>query len=197
MRQGDTVASIAARFGTTEQHLRELNELGNAKTLAVDSELRVPSSVTALPEQVRIAAARVDSRTPGRGTRSARGKARRHAVEHRRTPWHGLSTLLRINGLKTNSTLRIGQRLRLSGTATITTSSGGVTGSAPGGDGRKVTYVVRSGGHADQHRADAERQRGCAARGGTSSAVLPSAPASGSSRTCAGAAERCAIIRPH
>ena len=147
LRKGDTVTSIATRFGTTAQHLRELNELGNANNLAVDSELRVPSAVKALPENVRIAAARVDSRLPG-GVRAVHvvkrgdtlsGIAQKHNM--------GLSTLARINGISTTSTLRIGQRLRLSAAASVVASStiGGVVSSEGNADGRKVTYVVRRG----------------------------------------------------
>ncbi len=147
VRQGDTVASIAARFGTTAQHLQELNSLGNATRVAVNSELRVPSAVKALPEQVRTAAARVDSRLPG-GVRAVHvvkrgetlsGIARRHNM--------GLSSLARINGIGTSSTLRIGQRLRLSAAAGSSSSSrsGGVVSSETSASGRKVTYVVRRG----------------------------------------------------
>jgi LysM repeat protein len=146
VRQGDTVASIAARFGTTAQHLQELNSLGNATRLATDSELRVPSAVKALPEQVRTAAARVDSRLPG-GVRAVHvvkrgetlsGIARRHNM--------GLSTLARINGIGTTSTLRVGQRLRLSAAASSSSaSSSGVVSSQASASGRKVTYVVRRG----------------------------------------------------
>jgi membrane-bound lytic murein transglycosylase D len=147
VRQGDTVASIAARFGTTSQHLQELNSLGNATKLAVDSELRVPSAVKALPENVRTAAARVDSRLPG-GVRAVHvvkrgetlsGIARRHNM--------GLSTLARINGIGTTSTLRVGQRLRLSAAASGSSASsgGGVVRSETSAAGRKVTYVVRRG----------------------------------------------------
>jgi membrane-bound lytic murein transglycosylase D len=148
VRKGDTITSIAARFGTTAQHLRELNDLPNASNLAVDSELRVPSAVKALPEQVRIAAARVDSRLPG-GVRAVHvvkrgdtlsGIAQKHRM--------GVSTLARINGISTSSTLRIGQRLRLSAAAAPASSStagGGVVSSEDDGDGRKVTYVVRRG----------------------------------------------------
>jgi len=142
VREGDTVASIAARFGTNAQHLQELNSLGNANKLAVDSELRVPSAVTALPDQVRLAAARVDSRLPG-GVRAVHvvrngdtlsGIARKHGMS--------ISTLARINNLRTTSILRIGQRLQLNTVA----QPGGIVASQATGDGsNKVTYRVRSG----------------------------------------------------
>ncbi len=86
---GDTVTSIAGAFGTTSQHLQELNSLGNATKLAVESELRVPSAVKALPQKVR---------TRGRPRGLARawwracgacGQARRNPVRHRQAPQHG------------------------------------------------------------------------------------------------------------
>jgi len=143
VRKGDTVTSVAAHFGTTAQHLQELNALGNTTKLAVGSELRVPSSVTALPEQVRLAAARVDARLPGgvRAVHVVRSGDTLSGIASR----HGMSvaTLARINGLSTGATLRIGQKLRLSAAGRV--SSGGVVASEGSGDGRKVTYVVREG----------------------------------------------------
>jgi membrane-bound lytic murein transglycosylase D len=142
VREGDTVASIAARFGTNAQHLQELNSLGNANKLAVDSELRVPSAVTALPDQVRLAAARVDSRLPG-GVRAV------HVVRNGDTlsgiaKKHGLSisTLARINNIRTTSILRIGQKLQLN---SVVKPSGIVATQATGDGNSKVTYLVRRG----------------------------------------------------
>jgi len=144
VREGDTVTSIAARFGTNAEHLQQLNSLGNANKLAVDSELRVPSAVTALPEQVRLAAARVDSRLPG-GVRAVHvvrsgdtlsGIARKHGMS--------IATLARINNIRTTSILRIGQRLQLNSIAA--SSTGGVVATEATGDGsNKVTYLVRNG----------------------------------------------------
>jgi len=150
VKAGDTITNIAARFGTTAQHLREMNELGNANTIALGSELRVPSAVKSLPEQVRLAAARVDARTPG-GVRAVHvvrrgdtlsGIARRHGM--------GASNLARINGISTSSTLRIGQRLKLNAVAMPVSNTSPVRiptvmSSDASGDGHKVTYVVRRG----------------------------------------------------
>ncbi len=149
VKTGDTVTNIAARFGTTAQHLREMNELGNANTIAMGAELRVPSAVKSLPEQVRLAAARVDARTPA-GVRAVhvvrRGDtlsaiARRHGM--------GASNLARINGISTSSTLRVGQRLKLNAVAMPVSNTGSGTPTVmsgdTSGDGHKVTYVVRRG----------------------------------------------------
>jgi membrane-bound lytic murein transglycosylase D len=142
VREGDTVTSIAARFGTNAQHLQELNSLGNANKLAIGSELRVPSAVTALPDQVRLAAARVDSRLPGgvRAVHVVRRGDTLSAIAKR----HGMSvsSLARINNIRTTSILRIGQKLRLNSVA----EPGGIVATEASGNGsNKVTYLVRRG----------------------------------------------------
>src|SRR5690606_38780799 len=122
------------------EHLRELNQLGNASTVVVGAELRVPSKVSALPPVVLQAAARVDSRALDtvravhvvRSGDTLSGIARRYKVS--------VSSLARMNNISTTSILRIGQRRRLNtgsvaGTGTVIVSA----------DGQQLTYVVQSG----------------------------------------------------
>ena len=66
--RGDSIASVRARFHTTVNVVRELNDLPT-QGLTVGDDLRVPSAVTELPPKVMLAAARVD----GRG-RAPRGR---------------------------------------------------------------------------------------------------------------------------
>ncbi|HUG72916.1 MAG TPA: LysM peptidoglycan-binding domain-containing protein, partial [Steroidobacteraceae bacterium] len=142
VRDGDTVTNIAQRFGTSAQQLRELNQLGNANTIVTGSELRVPSKVSALPQVVLQAAARVDSNLPGavravhvvRSGDTLSGIAKRYKV--------GVSTLARINNIRTTSLLRIGQRIRITAEASSSGGGGTVIVSA---DGQQVTYVVQRG----------------------------------------------------
>lgn len=142
VREGDTVAAIARQFGTTAQHLRELNQLGNADAVKAGSEIRVPSSVNQLPEKVLQAAARADRRPAPPGVRAV------HVVRSGESLWsisrqHGVTVaqLARLNGLNQNAPLRPGQRLRLSaGSASTATLA-----AATAGTGQQVTYVVRSG----------------------------------------------------
>ena len=151
VRDGDTVTTIASRFGTTAEHLRQLNGLGEASSVPAGSELRVPSAVSALPEKVLQAAARVDARGSGR----ARGGSARavHVVRRGESLWtiarrHGMTVtqLARANGISTKATLRAGQRLRLgSGSATASAPQSANTESAGGTTERRVTYVVRRG----------------------------------------------------
>jgi membrane-bound lytic murein transglycosylase D len=141
VREGDTVTSVAQRFGTTAQHLRELNELGNANTIKVGAELRVPSAVATLPPQVLQAAARVDGRNRSRSVSAVHvvrrgdtlsGIARQHSTS--------VATLARINGIDPNGTLRAGQKLKLRSGS----EAGGQVASVSG-DGKRVTYVVQRG----------------------------------------------------
>jgi membrane-bound lytic murein transglycosylase D len=142
VRAGDTLTSVAQRFATTTQHLRELNELpAPASTLAEGAELRVPSAVSALPPRVLQAAARVDAR-------SRRGQTVRavHVVRRGDSLWsiaqrHKMDvvTLANLNRIDPNDTLRAGQRLVLHA------QEAGSTAAAESADGRRVTYVVRRG----------------------------------------------------
>jgi len=145
VREGDTVASISQRFGTTAQHLRELNQLGSTGTVVIGTELRVPSQVSSLPEVVRVAAARVDARQPGavravhvvRSGDTLSGIAKRYKV--------GVSTLARLNGIRTTSILRVGQRLKLhsEGAGGSSMAGGGLVITSD--DGAQMTYVVQRG----------------------------------------------------
>ena len=145
VREGDTVASISQRFGTTAQHLRELNQLGSTGTVVIGTELRVPSKVSSLPEVVRVAAARVDARQPGavravhvvRSGDTLSGIAKRYKV--------GVSTLARLNGIRTTSILRVGQRLKLHSDSTSGGSAGGGGQVTVSDDGAQMTYVVQRG----------------------------------------------------
>jgi membrane-bound lytic murein transglycosylase D len=138
-RPGDTVTGVASRFGTTAEHLREMNGLGAATNIEVGSELRVPSAVKALPPQVLQAAARVDNRGRSRNVRAV------HVVRRGDSLWsiakrHNMDvvTLANLNRIDPTDTLRTGQRLKLT---TGATTGGGVVSD----DGRRVTYVVQPG----------------------------------------------------
>ena len=140
-REGDTVAGIAQRFGTTAEHLSKLNELGTANTVETGAELRVPSSVQALPPQVLQAAARVDARN--RRTQSVRAV---HVVRKGDSLWsiakrHNMDvvTLASMNSIDPADTLRAGQRLKLN------PEEVGLIEGAETPQGRRVTYVVRRG----------------------------------------------------
>jgi membrane-bound lytic murein transglycosylase D len=148
VRDGDTVLSIAQRFGTTPQHVRELNDLGNANTVQLGAEIRVPSAVTSLPPLVLQAAARVDARDSPRRTRTVRAV---HVVRRGDSLWsiakrHNMDvvTLASLNDINPAGNLRAGQRLQLNATAVRAVPTANTAGSS-NGQGRRVTYVVRRG----------------------------------------------------
>src|SRR5882762_5835380 len=59
VRHGDSIASVARKFHTSVNVIRELNDLPTGG-LAVGDDLRVPSAVPELPAKVMLAAARVE-----------------------------------------------------------------------------------------------------------------------------------------
>lgn len=135
--RGDSVASVAKRFNTTANVVREMNDLPTGP-LTVGSDLVVPSASISLPAKVLLAAARVDS--PGRSAR----RPHVHVVHRGDTMWSiarrtgvDVNKLAMMNGMQPGDPLRAGQRLRLSNS-----DSGGRTAAA---GARKVTYTVRAG----------------------------------------------------
>ncbi len=134
--RGDSVASVARRFNTTANVIREMNDLP-AGVLTIGSDLRVPSTTTALPPKVLLAAARADGRD-----RSAR-RPHVHVVHRGDTMWSiarrtgvDVNKLAVMNGMQPGDPLRAGQRLRL---------SNGESRSSSAPSARKVTYTVRAG----------------------------------------------------
>jgi membrane-bound lytic murein transglycosylase D len=135
--RGDSVASVAKRFNTTANVVREMNDLPTG-TLTVGSDLRVPSELAALPAKVLLAAARVDN------PRTRLSKRPHVHVVHRGDTMYSIARrtgmdvnkLAMMNGMQPGDPLRAGQRLRLSNSDAV-----GRTAAAP----RKVTYTVRAG----------------------------------------------------
>jgi membrane-bound lytic murein transglycosylase D len=135
--RGDSVVSVAKRFNTTPTVIREMNDLPTG-ALTVGADLHVPSTSTALPAKVLLAAARVDGHD-----RSSR-RPHVHVVHRGDTMWSiarrtgmDVNKLAVMNGMQPGDPLRAGQRIRLSNGE----SGGGVSASTA----RRVTYTVRSG----------------------------------------------------
>ena len=137
--RGDSVVSVAKRFHTTVDVIRELNDVPSG-AFTVGTDLRVPAANVELPPKVMLAAARVDgrvrsSRRPhvhfvhaGAGD-SLWGIARRTGID--------VNTLASMNGMRPGDTLKAGQRIKLSAPS----RSAGTGDSAA----RRVTYTVRPG----------------------------------------------------
>jgi peptidoglycan lytic transglycosylase D len=153
VRKGDSVASVAKKFSTRPDVIRELNDLPSG-ALTVGTDLRVPSETLTLPPKVVLAAARVD------GKRGAinRGRQHVHVVRRGDTLWAvaqrsgmDVNTLAMLNGMQPGDTLRAGQRLKLTSSTAVAPSasrtrltSSGSRSSSSAASG-PVTYVVRTG----------------------------------------------------
>ena len=147
--RGDSVSSVARRFHTTPNVIRELNDVP-AGALTVGMDLRVPSANTELPAKVMLAAARVDGRVRGmrrphvhihvaRAGDSLWGIARRAGMD--------VNTLASMNGMHPSDTLKAGQRIKLSAPSAAAVAAATETDNAAAGTGaaRRVTYTVRLG----------------------------------------------------
>jgi membrane-bound lytic murein transglycosylase D len=156
VRRHDTVYSVARRFKTSVEILRKLNTIDGR--LVVGTELEVPATVYTLPENVRLAAERVDGRSRWtrhfrfRVVRVRRGDSLWAIARRNRMNVH---TLARLNGLSPGQTLHPGERLRLVASTPIYRHSrryrhhhwrdaDGYSSSSEG-SARRVVYTVRSG----------------------------------------------------
>jgi peptidoglycan lytic transglycosylase D len=154
VRRGDTIATIATRFSTKPEVVRELNALGVNERPVIDATLLVPSSSIVLPEKVARAAMLVDSPIRGRRHRGLRPDIR---VVRRGDTLYGIAqrlgtdvqTLAQNNGLRPGDRLHAGQKLRVgssqSSASGLTAGSSKGTVVASNGTGRRVTYTVRPG----------------------------------------------------
>ena len=134
VRRGDSLATLALKFHTSANVLRELNDMP-AGGIAVGDDLRVPGAMTDLPAKVMLAAARVDGHGRGRVPRAHVQVVRRGDslwTIARRTGVN-VNTLALMNGLQPGDALRAGQRIKLS------TDTGGRV------HRRHIEYTVREG----------------------------------------------------
>ncbi len=159
VRHGDTIATIARRYATRPDVIRELNDLGDSDVPVIDAVLRVPSPNIQLPEKAARAAMLVDS--PGRLRRGARRPPQIHIVRRGDTLYSlaqrlgtDVQTLAQINGISASERLHAGQKLRVRGSSAwvpnAEASAGAATAvatsaSVSSDSGRRMTYVVRRG----------------------------------------------------
>jgi membrane-bound lytic murein transglycosylase D len=146
VKKGDTVASVAKRFQTSAEVLRQMNDLPSGP-LTVGTDLSCPTQIT-LPPKVMLAAARVD----GKRDRTLRGRQHVHVVRRGDTLWSvarrsgmDVNTLAMMNGMQPGDTLRAGQRLQLTSTSSGARGAKLASTSSSSGGARPVTYVVRAG----------------------------------------------------
>jgi peptidoglycan lytic transglycosylase D len=113
VRRRDSIYSVARRFKTSVAILRKLNTMPDGR-LTVGEDIEVPATTYVLPENVRVAAARVDGHARwGRYVQFQvvrRGDSLWSIARHyRMSP----RTLARMNGISVHHILRPGQKLRL------------------------------------------------------------------------------------
>ena len=99
VRSGDTLSGIAARYGTTWQHLQQLNGLADPNRIYVGQVLKVTGSA---PAAAPAPAARTYTVRPGD---TLSGIAARYG-----TTWQHLQ---QINGIRNANLIRVGQVLRI------------------------------------------------------------------------------------
>ena len=144
VKHGDTVVSVARRFKTTVNVIRELNDVPTG-AMEVGADLRVPTANVELPPKVMLAAARVDGRVRNARrphvhfVRAGAGDslwaiARRSGID--------VNTLASMNGMRPSDTLRAGQRIKLSSARAHSANMGT---SEESSTARRVTYTVRVG----------------------------------------------------
>jgi membrane-bound lytic murein transglycosylase D len=158
VRRGDTIATIAHRYATKPDVIRELNDLGASDVPVIDAELRVPSPNIQLPEKAMRAAMLVDS--PQRRLRRGTRRPDIHVVRRGDTLYAlaqrlgtDVQTLAQANGIRAGDRLHAGQRLHLGGSnALLSDPSAGSARSIAGSGaqsaaegGRRMTYIVRRG----------------------------------------------------
>ena len=158
VRRGDTIATIASRYVTKPDVIRELNDLGASDVPVIDAVLRVPSPNIQLPEKAMRAAMLVDS--PQRRLRRGSRRPDIHVVRRGDTLYAlaqrlgtDVQTLAQANGIRAGARLHAGQRLHFGGSSALVSdaSSGSARSIATTGvpstseGGRRMTYVVRRG----------------------------------------------------
>jgi membrane-bound lytic murein transglycosylase D len=147
VKKGDSVNSVAKKFGTSNEVVRQMNDLPTGP-LVVGTDLRVPAMGVSLPPKVMLAAARVD----GKRDRSLRGRQHVHVVRRGDSLWGiarrtgiDVNTLAMMNGMQPGDTLRAGQRLKLTSSSPKSASRRTKLASSSSAGARPVTYTVRRG----------------------------------------------------
>jgi membrane-bound lytic murein transglycosylase D len=139
VRRGDTLGSIAAKYGVPVAELRRANKM-RGNTIHPGRDLLIASAPAGMEAQVeaRMTAALAED--------TQRSKAR-HVVRRGDTLWsiartHGVTMdeLADKNGLARNGKLSVGQVLSIPGTTTLAS-----TDSSEAVSSRSMTYIVRAG----------------------------------------------------
>lgn len=141
VRAGESLGSIADKYGISIATLRTTNKL-RGSMIHPGQDLLIAAAPRGVGDQ-KMASAN-DYLAPTKKSRSGSGSSGKHKVRSGDTLWsiartHGVSMdrLANSNGMKANTTLSVGQVLKIPGVATLASSN---PDSAP-----QTTYVVKSG----------------------------------------------------
>lgn len=146
IQRGETLAQIAARYGTTVAVLQQTNNI-RGHLIRAGRDLMIPTpGAEGEPPPAQLTAA------TGNASDSSSGDTRYHVVRNGDNLWqiarrHGyrVAQITAANGIRENAVLRPGQRLRLPGPGA---RDGGLTRTAATGsadESRRISYTVRSG----------------------------------------------------
>ncbi|MFR9524314.1 MAG: LysM peptidoglycan-binding domain-containing protein [Rikenellaceae bacterium] len=140
IKNGDTLGKIAKNHGTTVSALCSLNNISSSTTIRAGEYLSVPGAGGSSPATAAPTAQKSSANHTGYYTVVSGDSLSEIAQKHHTT----VSALCSLNGISTNSTLRIGQRLKVSSSAAESTpqsinSSDNSTTSTP------EYYKVKSG----------------------------------------------------
>ena len=109
VRQGDTLEKIARRNGTTVNRLCQLNGIKPTKILHPGDRLRVSGSASKSSQKTQTGQTSQTGQTPAVYTVRSGDTLGKIAKRHGTT----VKTLCQLNGISENSTLRVGQKLKL------------------------------------------------------------------------------------
>jgi len=147
IRRGETLSSIARRYGVTVAALQEANRFRGTvihpgDTLLIPTTQAAASATTAGPVPIAESRPEIAAQLPESSRAAPAGKPSVYTVRRGDTLWgvarkHGVTvpSLAAANGLSSNSQLTAGAKLQIP-------SAGG---SAPAGETTRMTYQVRPG----------------------------------------------------
>ncbi|MFD1212734.1 LysM peptidoglycan-binding domain-containing protein, partial [Arthrobacter sp. GCM10027362] len=155
VRPGDTVSTIAARYGLSTSKVLSLNGLRSSSTIYPGQKLRLAGTAARSAQSAKSTSSASNYTVKAGDTLS--GIAARYGTT--------LAKLLSANGLKASSIIYPGQKLRLTGAATTAAGSQARPAARTSTGSGAATYTVKAG----------DTLSGIAARYGTTLAKLLSA----------------------
>jgi LysM repeat protein len=135
---GDTLLTIATRFGTTPEAIAQLNSLADPNALTLGQKLQIPGAAAAAGAAATSSAGQSSGATTGGGTTSYTVQSGDTLGAIARRFGTTIAELVRINNLANPDALQVGQKLTVPG------SGGGAAVSVPTA-GQGKTYTVQRG----------------------------------------------------